>query len=37
MDVVIWKVVLPRGMEVKGTLVGDTRPTVYEIDKSKLA
>jgi len=29
-EVVIWNVVLPRGRDVKGTLVGDTRPTVYE-------
>lgn len=28
-DVVIWNVVLPRGMEVNGTLVGETNPTVY--------
>lgn len=28
-EVVIWKVVLPSGIEVKGMLVGDTRPTVY--------
>jgi hypothetical protein len=26
--VVIWKVVLPKGTLVNGTLVGDTRPTV---------
>lgn len=30
-EVVIWKVVLPRGREVKGTSVGDTRPTVYDV------
>ena len=30
-DVVTWKVVLPRGTEVKGTGVGDTRPTVYKM------
>jgi hypothetical protein len=29
-EVVIWKVVLPSGSAVKGTLVGDTRPTVYD-------
>lgn len=28
-EVVIWKVVLPSGSEVNGTLVGDTSPTVY--------
>lgn len=28
-EVVIWKVVLPNGIEVKGTLVGETNPTVY--------
>lgn len=28
MLVVIWKVVLPRGSEQNGTLVGETRPTV---------
>lgn len=28
MDVVIWKVVLPKGTEVKDTGVGDTRPIV---------
>jgi hypothetical protein len=28
--VVIWKVVLPRGREVKGTLVGETSPTVCD-------
>lgn len=28
-DVVIWKVVFPKGIEVKGTLVGETNPTVY--------
>jgi hypothetical protein len=27
-EVVIWKVVLPSGRVVKGTLVGETRPTV---------
>lgn len=26
----IWKVVLPKGSEVKGTLVGETRPTVLK-------
>lgn len=29
---VIWNVVLPWGIEAKGTLVGDTRPTVYVRD-----
>ena len=28
-DVVIWKVVFPNGMEVKGTSVDETRPRVY--------
>jgi hypothetical protein len=28
MQVVIWKVVLPRGRVVKGTAVGETKPTV---------
>ena len=27
-EVVIWKVVLPRGRDVNGTFVGETRPTV---------
>lgn len=31
MEVVIWKVVLPNGSEVKGTGVGETRPMVCEI------
>lgn len=30
-EVVIWKVVLPSGMEVKETSVGDTSPTVWVI------
>ena len=30
-EVVIWKVALPSGREVKGTLVGDTRPTVWRV------
>ena len=30
MEVVIWKVVLPSGTEVKGTVVGDTSPRVYK-------
>lgn len=29
-EVVIWKVVLPKGTEVKGTEVGETRPMVHE-------
>jgi hypothetical protein len=28
-EVVIWKVALPSGRDVKGTLVGETRPTVW--------
>ena len=28
-EVEIWNVVLPRGTDVKGTLVGDTKPTVW--------
>lgn len=28
-EVVIWNVALPSGIEVKGTSVGETRPTVY--------
>ena len=31
--VVIWNVVLPRGTEVNGTFVGETRPTVYQTVK----
>ena len=30
MEVVIWKVVLPNGMEVKGTAVEDTSPRLYK-------
>jgi hypothetical protein len=33
-EVEIWKVVLPRGIEVNGTLVGDTKPTVYGVTVS---
>lgn len=29
-EVVTWKVVFPRGREVKGTGVGETRPMVYQ-------
>lgn len=28
-EVVIWNVVLPRGIEAKGTPVGETRPMVW--------
>lgn len=30
MEVVIWKVVLPRGREVNGTAVGETKPIVFD-------
>ena len=30
-EVVIWNVALPSGRDVKGTLVGDTRPTVWKV------
>lgn len=36
-EVVIWKVVLPRGIDVKGTLVGDTNPTVYVYISSQIS
>ena len=33
-EVVIWKVVFPKGMEVKGTSVEETSPRVYDYSRS---